>query len=235
MNKENIFLPISIVIAGILIGAGFYFGDNTKQNETNTNNKREPTKDLISIMRPIDANDHILGSAEARVVIVEYSDPDCPFCKMFHATMKSLMNEYGSSGKLSWVYRHYPINELHPNAFKKAEAMECAENLGGSAKFWQFADKLYESNLSKEDSVQLAELPALAKSVGLAEGQFKNCLESGEFAPRVELDISNAKEMEIIGTPYSILIDRKTGEHYPLEGAYPYAQLKQVIDLILES
>ena len=69
----------------------------------------------------------------------------------------------------------------------------------------------------------------------MSSEKFDTCLESGQYAPRVELDVNNAKEMGAVGTPYSVLIDTKTGEHYPIEGAYPYIQLKQAIDLILNS
>lgn len=95
-------------------------------------------------MRPIDATDHIFGNPNAQVFVIEYSDPECPFCKNFHATMETVMKQYGDDGKVAWVYRHFPLDSLHSKARKESEAFECAGELGGNAKFWEYANKLFE-------------------------------------------------------------------------------------------
>ncbi len=231
--NDKLILPLSIIIAGLLIGGGIYLNGRIEGEKTPTPNKvmSDNAKNMI---RPIDANDHILGSSNARVIVVEYSDTECSFCKQFHSTMLRIMREYGSLGKVAWVYRHFPITEIHKRAAKEAEALECASELGGNPKFWEYANRLYEITPSN-DGLDPKELTNIAKYVGLSSEQFDTCLSSGQYAPRVELDANNAREMGASGTPYSVLIDTKTGEHYPLEGAYPYTQLKQAIDLILES
>jgi len=94
-------------------------------------------------MRPVSADDHILGDINSEIIVVEYSDLDCPFCKVFHPTMHQVVEK--SEGKVAWVYRHYPIPQLHPNAPKKAEETECAWELGGNDAFWKYADKVFES------------------------------------------------------------------------------------------
>lgn len=237
--KENLLLPISIVVAGLIIGAGFYFSRTPGTpppgpSAQNQNPSQIQTQDFLNTMREIDRNDHVLGDSDARIVLVEYSDPECAFCKMFHSTMLSLMDEYGKAGQLSWVYRHFPITEIHPNAFKKAEAMECVAALGDENKFWQFTNIMYE-RAAEDGSLALTELPKIAKEVGVDEAKMRVCMESGEMAPRVQMDVDNAREMGFTGTPQSILIDRKTGDTYPIQGAFPYFQMKQAIDLILES
>src|SRR6185436_7093141 len=85
-------------------------------------------------MEPVTEKDHILGNPNAEVIMVEYSDLECPFCKEFHSTLRRVMNEYGKDGKVAWVYRHFPIDSLHPKARKEAEATECAAELGGESK-----------------------------------------------------------------------------------------------------
>ncbi len=237
--KDNLLLPISIVVAGLIIGAGFYFSRTpgtplaTPQGPNNPEQIQKQA-DLMASMREIDRNDHVLGDSDARIVLVEYSDPECAFCKMFHSTMLSLMDEYGKAGQLSWVYRHFPITEIHPNAFRKAEAMECIAALGDENKFWQFTNLMYERS-AEDGSLALTELPKIAKEVGVDEAKMRVCMESGEMTARVEMDVNNAREMGFTGTPQSILIDRKTGDTYPIQGAFPYFQMKQAIDLILES
>ena len=231
--NDKLILPISIIIAGLLIGGGVYFNGRIESEKPPTPNKvlSDNAKNMI---RPIDANDHVLGSPDARVLVVEYSDTECSFCKQFHSTMLRIMREYATLERISWVYRHFPIEEIHSKAPKEAEALECAGELGGNAKFWEYTNKLYEITPS-DDKLDPKELTNIAKQVGLSSEKFDTCLESGQYAPRVEIDVNNAKEMGAVGTPYSVLIDTKTGEHYPIEGAYPYLQLKQAIDLILNS
>ena len=231
--NDKLIIPLSIVIAGVLIGGGIYLnGRMTSDNSTPAERRQADSKNLSGALRPIDDNDHIIGSPNARIIIVEYSDTECAFCKIFHQSLLSIMQEYGGDGKVAWVYRHFPIAEIHSKSLKQAEALECAAVLGGNGTFWEYTNNLYEvtpSNNGLEDS----ELPKIASRVGLPVDKFNICLESGEFGPRVASDIQNAEELGALGTPYSVLIDTKSGEHYPIEGAYPYAELKQVIDLIL--
>jgi protein-disulfide isomerase len=233
--SDKISLPISIIIAGALIAGGIYLnGKITKENPTLTQKQQFKSQNISDTIRPIDANDHILGNSKARILIVEYSDTECAFCKVFHSTMLSIMKEYGTGGEVAWIYRHYPIAELHSKSFKEAEALECAANLGGNSKFWEYTNKIYEITPSN-DGLDLKELTNVAKQVGLSSADFDVCLNSGEFGPRVNLDLQNAQELGILGTPHSVIIDTKNNEYYPLEGAYPYAQIKSVIDLMLES
>lgn len=81
--------------------------------------------------------DRIRGPKDATYTIIEYSDIDCPFCKRFHQTAGQLIAERSD---VNWVYRHFPIPALHPNAAKKAEGAECANELGGAEKFWEYLD-----------------------------------------------------------------------------------------------
>lgn len=92
-------------------------------------------------IRPVTSTDHIVGNLNAKIVIVEYSDLDCPFCKVFHNTMHQVVKR--NNGDVAWVYRHYPISQLHPNAFKKAEETECAWEQKGNKAFWEYTDKIF--------------------------------------------------------------------------------------------
>jgi protein-disulfide isomerase len=233
--SEKLSLPVSIVLAGLLIAGGIYLnGKITKENPTPTQKQQLASQNLSDSIRPIDANDHVLGSPKARVLVVEYSDTECPFCKVFNNTMNSIMQQYGKDGNVAWVYRHYPIAELHSKAFKEAEATECAASLGGNSIFWEYINKVYETTPSN-NNLDPKELTNIATAVGLSSTDFNVCLDSEKFAPRVNLDIKNGQEIGIGGTPYSVVIDTKTNQYYPIEGAYPYAQVKSVIDLVLQS
>ncbi len=102
------------------------------------------TKSLEN-MKPVTSSDHIFGDVNAPVKVVFYSDLECPFCKSFHETMTQIMNSsYGKDGKVAWVYRHFPLKQLHSKAPKEAEAAECAAELGGNDAFWKFINKINE-------------------------------------------------------------------------------------------
>jgi protein-disulfide isomerase len=89
----------------------------------------------------VNNDDYVRGPANARVTIVEYSDFDCPFCNQFHSTMNQIMAEYPND--VRWVYRHYPLTQLHPNAENVARISECVQDVGGTEKFWEFADEYF--------------------------------------------------------------------------------------------
>jgi protein-disulfide isomerase len=240
--NEKLSLPISIVLAGLLIGGGVYLNAKVTRDRADSRDARTvgkldksnpPADNLGQILRPIDSNDHILGSPNARFVIVEYSDTECPFCKVFHGTMRALIDDYIKTEKIAWVYRHLPIEDLHPKAFKEAVALECAGSQGGNTKFWEYTNKIYEitpSNNSLDEKL----LSTTARNLGLDVKRFDACLVSGEFDPRVTADIKNAHELGVDGTPTSIILDTKTGETYKIEGAYPYQQLKDVVELLMQ-
>jgi protein-disulfide isomerase len=116
-------------------------------------------------MTPVTAADHIRGNIGAKVTIVEYSDLECPFCKIFHATLKQIMSEH-TDGSVAWVYRHYPLDSLHPRARKEAEASECAFAQGGNDKFWAYIDRVYEITTSN-NTLDPLELPMIASYIGL--------------------------------------------------------------------
>jgi len=87
-------------------------------------------------------DDHIRGNTDAKVFFVEYSDIDCPFCSQLHETMIDVVDNY-DPGDVAWVYRHFPLTNIHPTAAVKAEASECIAELGDNDAFWEFLDILF--------------------------------------------------------------------------------------------
>lgn len=220
----NMAIPAAIVIAAIIIGGSFLISNKRPVVTKTITQKNE--------IRPVDANDHILGNPNAKIVLVEYSDTECPYCKQFHATLQKLVAKYGQSGDLAWVYRHYPIASLHPKSHHEAEATECANELGGPKKFWEFTDAVYNTTESN-NKLDPAQLPVIAKSVGLDVTAFNTCLNSGKYASKVDVDIREAQAVGADGTPYSVIIT-KDGTKTPLGGSVPFNDLDGIITSILD-
>lgn len=240
-QKNNLSVPIAIVIAGALIAGAVYLsaGKSTSNppvagNNSAAANQQLPQEDPGSLdqMAPISAGDHIRGNPNAPVKIVEYSDTECPFCKRFHDTMKQVMDEYGKSGKVAWVYRQFPLTQLHSKAVKEAEATECAGELGGQDKFWAYLDRLFEVTPSN-NGLDPMELHNIAAYVELDMTLFNTCLNSGKYAQHIQEDTQDATAAGGNGTPWSIIV-AKSGKKYPLSGAQPYASVKQLIELALQ-
>ncbi len=205
--KNNFSVPVAIVVAGILIAGAVYFFANKGAVQGATNLALQPSQgDTASLdkMRAITKDDHVRGNPNAPVKIVEYSDTECPFCKRFHVTMKQIMDEYRKGGNVMWVYRHSPLDQLHPEARKQAEATECANELGGNDKFWAYLDRIYEIT-SSNNGLRLTELPKIAEFVGLDVAKFNACLSSGKYAAHVSGDLADATATGGNGTPWSIL------------------------------
>lgn len=185
----------------------------------------------LEAMRPIGPEDHIRGNPDAPVKIVEYSDTECPFCKRFHDTMKELMATYGAEGKVAWVYRHFPLDQLHQKARTEAVASECAAAQGGNDAFWAYMDRLMEITPSN-DGLDPAELPRIAAFVGLDVAKFSACLSSDTYAQKVQDDVDNAVETGGQGTPWSIVVG-PNGKKYELSGAQPIEAVRQLVDIAL--
>lgn len=187
-------------------------------------------------VKPVENQDHIRGNPSAPVKVIDFSDFECPFCKSFHPTMKKLMNEYGKDGKIAWIYRHFPLDELHSKARKEAQASECANELGGNNAFWAYADRLFEVAPSN-DRLDLRQLPRIAEEIGLDRTKFEACLQGdmrgGKYATHIQENYQDAIASGGTGTPYIVVIGPK-GQTLPIEGAQPYAAVKSIIDAMLK-
>lgn len=228
-TPQNKFLiPLAIIVAGVLVAAAIYFGGNTSGRQLTT---REPVPNTPETeVAPVTDKDHILGDRNAEVVVIEYSDTECPFCKVFHATMHTIVTEY--KGQVSWVYRHFPIAQLHAKAEKESEATECAAEQGGNTIFWKYIDQVFALTRSN-DSLDPAELPKIASSLGLNVTAFNNCLSSGKYSEFIKESIEEAIKAGALGTPYSVAI-HKDGRKVIINGAEPIESVRIKLNELLK-
>ena len=179
---------------------------------------------------PVPETDHLRGNPNAPIVIIEYADYDCPFCLNFHTTMKKIMENYGASGQVSWVFRHFPLEQLHPNAPYIAEASECVSELGGNTAFWKFTDLVFESR-NVNEATDINKLDDLAVSAGVDKNQFESCLGSNTYAEKIQNSVNAAISAGARGTPYSLIV---VGNHSGvINGAQPYETVRQMIEVVL--
>ncbi|MFA6397539.1 MAG: thioredoxin domain-containing protein [Candidatus Paceibacterota bacterium] len=217
-NKISISsIIIVVVFLVVLIGLIATFKKSPVPQNLNENSNQ------LTILTPKQLpeaykNDHYFGNGDESVVIVEYSDTECPFCKRFQGTMQEVMKNY--SGRVAWVYRHVPLDSLHTKARKEAEATECAAELGGNEIFWKYLDAIFTITPSN-DGLDLAELPKIAVDLGLNKVDFEECLASGKYAEKVEADAQLAVKAGAKGAPYSVII-KKDGTQTIVNGAYYY-------------
>ncbi len=224
-------IPLAIIIGFGLIAAAVYFGGEktTEKAVSENGNSDEASIDAIN---PITEDDHILGNPNAKIVLVEYSDYDCPFCKVFHVTLQKIMDEYGPSGNVAWVYRHYPLTSLHPSAAYISEASECVAELGGNEAFWKFSDLIFGERATN-DPTDTTRLPEFATAAGVDVSAFEECLASGRNRSLVEEDFANAIATGGKGTPHTIVVFGN--QLLQISGAQDYAIVKQTIEGLLRN
>ncbi|MDQ3245036.1 MAG: DsbA family protein [bacterium] len=221
-NKQ---IVAAIIVAGLIIAGAILLKDSKKpvndlRGVEETNTKNNESKNI----RPITEQDHILGNKDAKILIVEYSDTECPFCKVFHNTMHKIISE---NTDVAWVYRHYPIPELHSKAFNESLALECAWEFGGNEMFWQYTDEVYKRTLSN-DKLPTDELSKIATDLGLNINTFSACLDSEKYSEKIEQDILDGQRIGVQGTPTSFVV--KDGKIIDIiEGAQPIEKVREII------
>lgn len=178
-----------------------------------------------ALVRPVSSADHILGNPAAKVMIIEYSDFDCDYCKALHDTLHQVIANEGADGDVAWVFRQFPLIELHPNAFKHAQAAECAAVAGGNDAFWKFADELY-ANQPTDPS----QYGTFAQKLGIPGDAFVSCFShaSESVDARITADRDNALLMKAAGTPYSLIVVAGKPP-IAMSGAYPYEAIQALV------
>jgi protein-disulfide isomerase len=234
--QQNLAVPIAIVIAGILIAGAVVLTNKQSaptqaqptaaQQQAQQPAQKEVPKETYALAK----DDHILGNPEAPVRIIEYSDFQCPFCKRFHPTMKQIMDEYGKTGEVALVYRHFPLDTIHPQARPLAIASECVYEQGGDAAFW----KAYEMILSQAGDFNLKDLSPIAKAAGVDAAKMQACVDSQKHNDRVDRDFTSGVNAGVSGTPFSFVV-HKDGRVEKIGGAYPYQNVKAILDSLLRA
>jgi len=208
-------------LAGILVG--FVIGGRAPVAEQTTASNQPAvqapvqaaTPEYIRYDIPTDGSPSV-GPGDAPIVIVEFSDLQCPFCKRFHdETFNQLLAAYPN--QIRFVYRHLPLTSIHPEAFPAAEASMCANEQNT---FWQYSDKIFKNQdkLGRELYLQIA------SDLGLDDAAFEDCLNSQKYKDVVQADMDFAVNLGVRSTPTFFI------NGLAVVGAQPLEAFKQVID-----
>jgi len=250
-DKKDFSIPASIIVGAILVSASVFYnakliirelgGGNLKglsQNQAQApgapggSQAPVPQADSGPVQVSMD-DDPVMGSKNAPLTVIEFSDYECPFCKRsFSDVIPNLKKDYIDTGKVKLVYRDFPLS-FHQNAQKEAEASECARVQGGDAVYFKFHDQIFTKTTSNGTGLALEQLPVIAKDLGLNVNQFQQCLDSGKYKDEVAKDIADGAAAGVSGTPTWFIgktTSNGTIDGTRIVGAQPYAAFKTVID-----
>jgi protein-disulfide isomerase len=203
-----------VVLAGIVV--------LTNQSQQQVSQPAEASADLPAefIAR------NVKGSPDAKVVVTEYSDFECPYCKTFaQSTQKQLEEEYIKDGRVRFEYKHFPLPQHNPSATFAALAAECAADQG---KFWEMQQYLFqEAGKQGTSTFTQTRLKAMAEALGLDTGEFDQCLSNQEHAQTVQGNMREGQQMGVSATP-SIYVNGRKVENPS------YAEIKAAIDVALQ-
>jgi protein-disulfide isomerase len=191
--------------------------------EITKNGKEPPPPEKKQVALP-DASSPFKGGANAKVVIQEFSEFQCPFCKRVGPTLKEIEKEYGNRIKIVWRHLPLPFHKEAPLASEAAQEMFAQK---GNAAFWQFHDKLFESQATP-GGLERANLEKIAQELGADMTKFKAALDTNKHKAKVDADAKAGNDAGINGTPAFVI------NGYYLSGAQPAAAFKKIINKALK-
>lgn len=229
----SVIIALSIIVSGVMI-RNIIANTRTQVSQNDAGANKEPGK---FTGRPIGGSDYIEGNKDAKVTVVEYSDPECPYCILAYPTIKKLREEY--AGKIAFVYRHFPLVQLHSHAFAESQAIDCAGVVGGAQKYFKYMDTLFEYKSPRQTQTDPSpQLPAtgkedLARSVGIDVAQFSSCLKNSKSSDIINASMNDGVKAGVDGTPTTFVLV-KNGNGYDvvanISGAQQYSYFKAAVD-----
>jgi protein-disulfide isomerase len=175
---------------------------------------------MATLKAPLTPSDHVRGASDAPVTLVEYGDYECPHCALAHPIVRLIEQQFGPN--IRFVFRHFPLKEIHPHAEAAAESAEFAS---AHDRFWEMHDGLYEN----QDRLGSALFMALVRALGLSEAELQGALINRAFAPTVRSDFLGGVRSGVNGTPTFFI----NGQRH--DGSYEFEELAGSIDIHLRA
>ncbi|PIR69342.1 MAG: hypothetical protein COU47_03150 [Candidatus Niyogibacteria bacterium CG10_big_fil_rev_8_21_14_0_10_46_36] len=213
----SISTPVAIIVAGLFIAGAVIYANKTPQQPAPNGGQQQLSAKEVQKILTVRDDDYILGNPDAPVTFFEFGDFECPFCAKFHAeAWQDIVANYVDTGKVRVIWRHFPLNSIHPLAQPAAEASECA---GEQGKFWEYHDGVYET-----PSLTASALISVGQDIGLDMNAFQACLEAGTYSQKVADDFDLGRKVNVTGTPTFFINGN------PIIGALPFSDFEPVIE-----
>ena len=247
LDLEVALVPLSVLIGSIIISLSVFFSvrnisvdtnsasqnEDTQANEdqeipTLAQEEEEASEERETFAETTIENAGFLGSDDAKVVVVEYSDMKCPYCAQYHKeTYKQIKENYVDSGQVAYVYKHLPLF-----AEKEAVVAECVRKYGDDDKFFSFIESIFSEPEGNGSGVSVDRMTEIASNLGVDQNKFSTCVENEETLDLVNQQFSEATDAGIGGTPGFIIGTREgnTVDGKVVSGAQPYSVFEGVIE-----
>lgn len=216
-QKMKFTMPIAILCAGALIALSVLVVGMRPPERT----ADAPNAESVPA---VSEDDYVYGSRSAGILMVEYSDLECPFCERIHASLKRIVDE--SEGEVAWVYRHLPLTSIHEEAFPAALAAECIGKGAGNDALWAFVDSAFKNQRSLGSAFYKTE----AARAGISSAELAACLSSKELAEKVERQARDAVVAGAQGTPFVVILKGERSTAF--NGALPYQEILRAIERV---
>jgi protein-disulfide isomerase len=210
-----------------LLGVGFFaallaMDGNAQTPAQNTTN---PESMFLSL-----EGTPVMGDAKAPLTIIEFGDYECPYCgRHSNQVLPQIIDDYVKTGKVRYFFKDTPIESIHPQAFKAAEAALCA---GEQGKYWEMHDRLFKN----QQTLAVNQLPAHAAALGLDLAKFRQCLDQDTYSAEIRKSIQDAMKSGLRGTP-TFLVGTLDGKEPTdvtvLSGGQPFLRFQQILDQML--
>jgi protein-disulfide isomerase len=224
-------VPISIIVGFALVALAIFMSGG-RDTPLQALIEKTPGDVLTDkVLRTVTEEDFILGNPNAPILVIVYSDYECPFCKRFHTVMNQVMDNFGVGGKVAWVYRQFPLVDIHPNAAKIAETALCVGHVGGNSAFWKFTNLIYDSR-GVTDFTNVTKITDYIESVGVSLKDHEACLKNGTMREHLEIELADAYDAGVDGTPTTFVI--VGSQQAILKGDQSYEMMSSTIKNLIE-
>lgn len=229
LNLDSFVVPLSIVLAGVIIAGAIFFTNSKNGNPSveGTSNPNNAAQEEFPAAETTISDAPFLGDkSKAKVAIVEYTDYQCPYCQRHDQETKSqLIKEYVDTGKAIYVFRDFPLDFHGQIAIDSANAALCVNEIGGISKFVEYHSKIFmvENNEA---------LTKAAQDLGIDMNKFNTCMTEQRYADKIDQGLSDGMKAGVQGTPGFVVgvLDKDGNVKGKLiAGAYPFASFEKIL------
>lgn len=226
MTNDRAILLGAVLISLAILGHGFIVASSGSKSASGLVDKAV----ITAIVKAPDLPHRYFGDQNPaeEIIMTEYSDTECPFCKNFHASMVQVVTD--GAGRIAWVYKHFPLS-FHPNAQKEAEAIECVREVEGDAKAFKYIDAIFATTPSNNKLPKEA-LFEISDAMKFKTKKIRECTESGKYAQKIKDEITEGEKIGVQGTPFTFVDQNKGGVKTALgtiNGAQPIEAITAII------